>query len=300
MSIDNLSKDSTVALTSFAIIKMMTVRIVTDSASDIPKEISESLGISVVPITISFGEEIYRDGIDITINELSHKIDKSPEYPKTAHPTVASFAATYRSIAESGDSIVSIHLSDKLSGTFHAASLASRKLEKGCRIEVIDSRTVSMGLGLIVIAAARAVQAGKSFVEVVQSVYQDISKIRLAAYFETLEYLYRGGRIGKARALFGSLLHVKPLIVVNDGEVQPLCYTRTRTGALRRLRDYVKSLLPIRELAVMYGENKESADTLVEMLSDLCEENHIIQTQAGVTLGVHAGAQTLALSALLE
>ena len=140
----------------------------------------------------------------------------------------------------------------------------------------------------------------KSFEEIVQHTYRDISKIRLAAYFETLEYLYRGGRIGKARALFGSLLHVKPLILVKDGEVQPLCYARTRTGALRRLRDYAKSLSPIRELAVMYGENKESADTLFKMLSDLCEENHIIQTQAGVTLGVHAGAQTLALAALLE
>jgi len=275
------------------------VKIVTDSASDIPQETAQKLGISIVPLTIAFGNNVYRDGIDLTPEEFFDKVAHSKELPKTAHPTVASFINTYYSIAGKGDSIVSIHLSQKFSGTCQAAMLARDAVANDCQVKVIDSKTVSMGLGLLVIAAARAIQDGATLDEILESVNRSVVKIRLIAFFQTLEYLHRGGRIGGATALISSLLHVKPMIVVRDGEVHPFGLVRTRAGAMKKLYDYVKSLPHIKELSVMYATDLKEVDTLLEMLDAVFPKHRIRIAQGGATLGTHTGPGTLAVAALL-
>jgi len=277
----------------------MTVKIVTDSAADISAKIAKKLGISIVPLTVAFGTEVYRDGIDLTSDEFFHKLSHSKELPKTAHPSVTNFVETYRKLAEDGAEIISVHLSFKLSGTCQAAMLARDTVANDCHVEVIDSGSVSMGTGLTVISAARAVQDGASFTEVLELVHRNVAQSRLVAFFQTLEYLHKGGRIGKAKTLMGTVLRVKPMIVISDGEVHPFGIARTRAGAIKKLYEFAKSLPRIKELSIMYGADLKEVDVLLEMLNSFFPKHHIHVAQGGTTLGTHTGPGTMAIAALL-
>ena len=257
------------------------------------------MGINVVPLTVAFGKEVYRDGIDLSPEEFFHKLTHSKELPKTSQPSVASFVETYRSLARDGAEIISIHLSQKLSGTCQAAMLARDEVANNCHVKVVDSMSVSMGIGLTVISAARAVQDGAAFDEVLELVNRNVLKIRLVAFFQTLEYLHRGGRIGKARTLMGTMLRVKPMIVVRDGEVHPFGMARTRVGAIKRLCEFARSLPHIKELSVMYGTDLKEVETLLEMLDAVFPKHRIQVAQGGTTLGTHTGPGTMAIAALL-
>jgi len=253
-----------------------------------------------VPLTVSFGKKVYREGLDLNAEEFYSKLAQSEELPKTAQPSVGSFIDVYETLAQQDNEIISIHLSNKLSGTYNAALLAKEAMTKDCRIEVVDSKSVSMGLGLTVIAAAKAVQAGASFQQATDIVHHSIPRIHLLAFFQTLEYLERGGRLGKGKALLGTLLHVKPLITVQDGEVQPFGRARTTRGALQRLYDFVNALLHIRGLSIMYTTVSKEVEILAKLLAPLFPQDRIIVTQVGSTLGTHTGPGTLAVAALIE
>ncbi len=278
----------------------MTIRIVTDSASDIPSEVAQKLRISIVPLTVSFGKEVYRDGIDLNAEEFYSKLVQSKTHPVTSQPSIGNFIDAYKAIARKGDEIISIHLSSKLSGTYNAASQAKEAMTKDCRIEVVDSESVSMGVGLTVIAAAKAIRDGASFQQVIDIVHHSIPRIHLLAFFQTLEYLERGGRLGKGKALLGTLLHVKPIIIVRDGEVQPFGKARTRMGALRCLYNFAESLLHIRELSIMYTTIFEEVKILASLLNPIFPQARILTAQVGSTLGTHTGPGTLAVAALVE
>lgn len=278
----------------------MTIRIVTDSASDIPSEVARRLGISIVPLTVSFGKKIYRDGIDLSAEEFYSKLARSKTHPVTSQPSIGNFIDVYKAIARKGDEIISIHLSSKLSGTYNAALLAKEAMGKNYHIEIVDSESVSMGTGLTVIAAAKAIQAGISFQQAIDIVHHSIPRIHLLAFFQTLEYLERGGRLGKGQALLGALLHVKPLITVRDGEVQPFGKARTRMGALRHLYSFLESLLHIRELSIMYTTIFEEVKILAGLLNPIFPQARILTAQVGCTLGTHTGPGTLAVAALVE
>jgi len=278
----------------------MTIRIVTDSTSDIPSEVARKLGISIVPLTVSFGKKVYRDGIDLNAEEFYSKLAQSEELPKTAQPSVGSFIDVYETLAQQDNEIISIHLSNKLSGTYNAALLAKEAMTKDCRIEVVDSKSVSMGLGLTVIAAAKAVRDGVTFKEAMDIIHRNVSRIHLVAFLQTLEYLEKGGRLGKGKALLGTLLHVKPLIAVRDGEVQPFGLARTTKGALQRLYDFVNALLHIRGLSIMYTTVSKEVEILAKLLAPLFPQDRIIVTQVGSTLGTHTGPGTVGVAALVE
>ena len=278
----------------------MTTRIVTDSASDIPREVAQKLGISIVPLTVSFGEEVYRDGIDLNAGEFYTKLAQNKILPKTSQPSVGSFIDTYKTLAQENSEIISIHISDKLSGTYNAALQAKEAMGKDCHIEVVDSESVSMGSGLTVIAAAKAIRDGASFKEAMDIVRQSIPRIRLLAFFQTLEYAEKGGRLGKGKALLGALLRVKPLITLRGGEVQPSGMARTRTSALQRLRDFVKALLHIRELSIMYTTVFEEVKILAGLLDPIFPRERILVAQAGATLGTHTGPGTLAVATMVK
>jgi len=278
----------------------MTIRIVTDSTSDIPSEVARKLGISIVPLTVSFGKKVYRDGIDLNAEEFYSKLAQSEELPKTAQPSVGSFIDVYETLAQQDNEIISIHLSNKLSGTYNAALLAKEAMTKDCRIEVVDSKSVSMGLGLTVIAAAKAVRDGVTFKEAMDIIHRNISRIHLVAFLQTLEYLEKGGRLGKGKALLGTLLHVKPLIAVREGEVQPFGLARTTKGALQRLYDFVNALLHIRGLSIMYTTVSKEVEILAKLLAPLFPQDRIVVTQVGSTLGTHTGPGTVGVAALVE
>jgi len=279
---------------------LMTIRIVTDSASDIPREVAQKLRISIVPLTVSFGKEVYRDGIDLNAEEFYSKLVQSKTHPVTSQPSIGNFIDAYKAIARKGDEIISIHLSSKLSGTYNAALLAKEAVGKKCHIEIVDSESVSMGSGLTVIAAAKAIQAGMDFEQVMDIVHQSIPRIHLLAFFQTLEYVEKGGRLGKGKALLGTLLHVKPLITLREGEVQPFGMARTRMSALQRLYDFVKTLLHIRELSIMYTTVFEEVKILAGLLDAVFPRDRILVTQVGSILGTHTGPGTLAVAALVE
>lgn len=264
------------------------VKVVTDSASDIPATIARELGITVVPCNVHFGEKTYRDGVDLTSEEFFMELARSPTLPTTSQPAVGVFEETYRRLAKETDQIVSIHLPAKLSATLSSAHLAARSFPD-LEIAIIDSTQVCMAQGWLAIIAARAARRGMGLADIVALVEDTIPRLRLIALLDTLEYLQRGGRIGKASALLGTLLNVKPLLQVLDGEALPLGNVRTRRKALQRLVEIVGDLGPLEEVAVMHANAPAIARRLVEMLSPIHPPDRILIGQVGAILGTHAG-----------
>ena len=200
----------------------MTVKVVTDSTADLPDSLVRELGLEVVPLNVHFGTTVYRDGIDLDVDEFFRRLVSSPQVPTTSQPSVGDFVDVYRRLGEDASAIVSVHLSTKLSGTINAATQAIDSEELPCPVTVVDSRSASIGTGLVAVAAARAAQAGDSLEKVVQAAYKVASSLRVLITMDTLEYLQKGGRIGKVSAFLGTLLRIKPILMCQDGELHPL------------------------------------------------------------------------------
>jgi len=275
------------------------VRVVTDSASDIPATIARELGITVVPCNVHFGEKTYRDGVDLTSEEFFVELARSPTLPTTSQPSVGVFEETYRRLAEKTDQIVSIHLPEKLSATLSSAHLAARSFPE-LELVIIDSTQVCMAQGWLAIIAARAARRGMGLAEIVALVEDTIPRLRLIALLDTLEYLQKGGRIGKASALLGTLLNVKPLLQVLDGEALPLGNVRTRWKALQRLVEIVGDLGPLEEVAVMHANVPAIAQQLVKMLSPIHPPDRILIGQVGAILGTHAGPGAVGVACVMR
>jgi DegV family protein with EDD domain len=272
---------------------IMTVKIVTDSSADLPSAVVEELGITVVPLYVRFGEKVYRDRVDIHEDEFYQRLQSDPVHPNTIQPTPQDFAEVYQKLSQEADGIVSIHISAKLSGTYNSAVQGKELTEKKCPIEVIDSQATTMGLGLIDLIAAKAAMTGKSLPEVVEEARQVIPDIHFLALFDTLKYLLLGGRIGKAKHLLGSILNVKPMLTLRDGEVVPAGQVRTRSKGIERLIDFVSSATDIQDLAVVHNTTPEEAQTLAERLSTIFAKEKISVARVGPTLGVHMGPGAL-------
>jgi DegV family protein with EDD domain len=271
----------------------MAIKVVTDSAADLPSELAQELGITLVPIYVRFGEEVYRDGVNITEDEFYQRLEHTTVHPSTVQPGPQDFLEVYQKLSPSADAIVSIHLSGKLSGTCNSALMAKDMLEGGCPIEVVDSQAVSMGLGLIVIAAAAMANAGESLDKIVATVKQTIPKIRLLALFDTLKYLLLGGRIGKAKALLGSILNVKPMLTLKDGEVVPAGQVRTRAKGIDKLLEFGENAQNIQDLAVVHSTTPEEAQNLAKLLGSKFDRKQIKIARVGPGLGVHMGPGAL-------
>jgi DegV family protein with EDD domain len=276
----------------------MTVRIVTDSTSDLPQEVAEELGITVVPLNVHFDMDTYRDGVDIGADEFYKRLITSSTLPKTSAPAPGIFIDSYQKLAGEAEAIISIHISSKLSGTHEAAQAAQLDLAGECRIEVINSESVSMGLGLLAIAAAKAAKAGATAEEVVKLIQESIPRVHLVGALDTLEFLAKGGRVGKANAWLGSLLSIKPLISVHNGEVVPLERVRTRTRAIERLHQLLKERLPAKEIGVMYSTEVEEAEKLAEHLKELLPQQSVYLSRFGPVLGTYMGPGCLAAAAI--
>ena len=273
----------------------MTVRIVTDSSCDLPTELVQELGITVVPLYVRFGEEVYREQVDISLDEFYKRLEQGPIHPVTIQPSPQDFVTAYQKVASEADGIVSIHISSKLSGTFNSALQGKKLLEKDFPIEVVDSQIITVGLALICIAAAKMAKAGESLASVVEEVKQMLPNIHLLALLDTLKYLQKGGRIGKAKALLGSILNVKPMITLKEGEVVPAGQTRSRSKGIERLFSFVESASNIEDLVIAYNTTPDEAQALAERLGSILTKEAVKVIRLGTTLGVHMGPGGLAI-----
>lgn len=276
----------------------MAVKIVTDSLSDITSDLAEELGTTIVPLTVLFGHEQYLDRVTITTDEFYDRLINGNVWPTTTQPTPAAYADVYKELAKETDEILVITVSSKLSGTYQSAMSAQGMVDKECRIEVIDSEKVAMGLGLIVISAARKAQEGASMDELIKMVKGAINRSHFVVYFDTLAYLAKGGRIGKAQELMGSVLSIKQILTIKDGEMAPLARKRSLAAGMDYLFNYVAGCSSIEELAVEHTTAPDEADKLAERLKAIAPEKHIYRSTVSPVLGVHGGPGAIAVSVL--
>ena len=272
----------------------MSVKIITDSGSDITQEEAKQLGITVVPVYLRFGEEVYRDGVDIDGDEFYHRLMTSPVHPTTSSPSPGEFAKVYEEAARETDEIVSIHLTSKHSATYGAALLGKEIAErKGRRIEVIDSRGVTVWQGLVAIAAAEAAAARYTLPQVLQKVAETIGQMRVLAMLDTLAYVIKGGRLGKAISAVESVLNVKPLLTLRDGQLHLAGLARTRNKGIDRLRKLISSALHIEDIAIAYSTDPDDAQILADYAASLFPGIVPRLARVGPALGVHAGPGAL-------
>ncbi|MDA8097792.1 MAG: DegV family protein [Clostridia bacterium] len=268
---------------------MPNVRIVTDSTADLPPDLVSKYGITVVPLKVLFEQDVYRDGVDISLDDFYRRLVDQPS--STSQPSPAEFLEVYQSFSEQGDSIVSIHISAALSGTHQSAQLAKSMMPKA-DIELIDSKVTSVGLGLIVLAAAKSVQEGWNKHEVIHFVNWLVDNIRVYFMVNTLDYLQRGGRIGRAHAFLGTLLNIKPLLKLSDGLVTPHEKVRGRTKCLDRIAEIGKELSEQRGqlvYATLHGNAPKLGQELDERLFSRLGYEPEYRTRAGAVIGTHTG-----------
>jgi DegV family protein with EDD domain len=276
----------------------MTVKIVTDSVADLPPQVVKELDITVIPVNVCFGTEVYRDGVDINTEQFYEKLAQCEIMPTTAVPPPGVFAETYDKLAEEADEIMFISLSSKLSGIYDTALKSVGLMKKKCHIEVIDSGWAIMAQGFIVMTAARAAQAGASFDEVLDVVNRNISRVHLCAMFDTLKYLKRGGRIGTAAAIMGSILKIQPIIGIKDGVVVPFTRKRSWAKALDYLYDFAMSFHYIEEMSVGYFNAVEDAEMLIERLNTKFPKERVYRSRTSPVIGTHTGPNCVILALL--
>lgn len=269
---------------------IMGITIVTDSSADISPEVIKELGIVVVPLYVRFGDEVLRIGVDIDHETFYKRLLRDPSHPITIQPSPDDFARVYHELSHSGG-IVSIHLSSKLSGTYNSAVQAKEKAE--CPIEVIDSLSTTVALGMVCTAAATVARAGGGMEQVLEEVKLAMSETNMLGLFDTLKYLYLGGRIGKAKALLGSVLNVKPILTIRDGEVVPAGQVRTRSKGVEKLVDFVRNASNIKEASIGYNTTPDEAKELADRINPYFDKNRVRVVPIGPVLGVHAGPGTL-------
>ena len=274
----------------------MATRIVTDSSSDLPSELASRWDITVIPCYVVVDDVTYKDGVDLSPDEFYHRLVSGPRVPTTSQPSAADFQAVYQDLLDQGHQVISIHVSGKLSGTLNSAEQAKASLGESTSIEIIDSRLASMPLGLVALAAAQLGQSADSYQQVADQVRSDLPKTHGFFVLDTLEYLQKGGRIGKAQAFLGSLLNVKPILKLQDGECHPVERQRNRERAVRRMVELLRELAPVRQLAVIYSTEPDQAAELRRRLSDLLPEEEIITSRFGPTLGTYLGPQALGVA----
>jgi DegV family protein with EDD domain len=276
----------------------MKVCVVTDSTSDLPLEVARELGIAVVPAQIQFGEQVFLDGVELTTDEFYRRLQSSPVLPKTSPASIATFNSIYRRIAEESDAIISIHVAAKLSVTYDIARQASADLK--CPVSVVDSQTASMACGLLAILAAKAARAGESFREIERLVREAVPCTVTFGVFGTLEYLARGGRIGKGQAFLGTLLRINPILAIKMSEVVPVERVRTRSRAVERMCEIVRGLGTPREMSVMRTTDPAEAEAVIRRLSPIFPPERVYRASIGPSMGTQVGPHAVGVALIAE
>jgi DegV family protein with EDD domain len=273
----------------------MKVKVITDSTADLDPEIFSSLNIGVVPIYVRFGDRVFRDGVEISKREFYQRLKTSPVHPATSQPPPEDFTRYYIESIKAADSVVSIHISSKISGTYHSALMAQQMLEQSTRVKVIDSQFNSAGLGLVVKAAASLANTGASLSEVVSETNRVIHQVHMYGMFETMKYLARSGRVNKTIAAAANFLNVMPLLTFHNGEITRAGLVRTISKGMDRICEFVKARIPVREITIVHSEIPDQAHELKSRLAGIIRDDLISITELGAALGVHGGPGVLVL-----
>ena len=268
---------------------MSKIAIVTDSTSDLPNKVTKDNGIFVVPLNVHFGDETFIDGVNLDTSEFYPKLISSEFHPTTSQPSVGTFLETYEKVLKSYDSIISIHISSKLSATYSSALQAKEQLSND-NIKVIDSKNGTLGLGALVHYISKRSKKEKDLEALVSVADQMIDKSQFYGLCATLEYLAKGGRIGKAQKFLGSLLKVKPILSANgfDGEIGSVAKVKTFSKGMDYLVDIVMDN-QIEDLFVVHGGDIESANILIKKLEEVIDPKNIIISEFGPVVGTHLG-----------
>lgn len=272
------------------------VAVVTDGACSLTPAQGNELGVHIAPVYLTFGENTYRAGVDLSSQEFYDLLSASKKLPTTAQPTAEDFVRIFENLADDVDEIVTVVISHHMSATIQSVEMAKQQFDK-VPVHVIDSESVSLGLGMMAIAAARAAdqgQDGQSIFELVNSIKQ---KMNVIFTVKTLEYLHKGGRIGGATALLGSALDIKPILYITNGRIEPLEKQRTRKRSVGRLVELMSEKVgdsPV-HVAVLHGNTPEEAGQLERVVSDQFNVVDMITSDMGPVIGVHAGPGTLGL-----
>lgn len=276
--------------------KRRKVAIVTDGACSLTPAQGEQFGIHVVPVYVAFGEKTYRAGIDLDNEGFYRFLSTSKKLPTTAQPTAADFVNIYNQLAEEAEEIITIVISHHMSATIQSAEMA-RNLFDNVPVHIVDSETVSLGLGMMAIAAARAAEQGQDAQAVLNLVESIKQKMNVIFTVNTLEYLYKGGRIGGATAFLGTALDIKPILYIKNGRIEPLERQRTRKRSVSRLLALMEQSVgkqPV-HVAILHGNASEEARQLKQSIQSQFNCVELISSDMGPVIGVHAGPGTLGL-----
>lgn len=272
-----------------------TVAVVTDSTCDLSAEAAAEHGIVVVPLNVHFGETVYLDQVDFSTDEFMEKMAVSNPLPTTSQPSVGMFEEAFKRAAqEQGVSeIVCVTISSKLSGTFQSAAIASQNLADELTIEVVDSFSASYGLGFQALRASALADNGNSAKEISEILLNELGRYHVVFFVETLEHLRRGGRIGKAAQLVGTVLQLKPLLRVDEGQIVPFERTRTRSKAVRALESFVAESGPVEELVVLYNTTPEDANQLADRIAVNTPGKKPVIAKVSPVIAAHLGPDIL-------
>lgn len=274
---------------------MSRIAVVTDSTADLPSEFVRRHGIHVIPLTVAFGERTYRDGIDLSADEFLRLLDESPVRPTTSQPSPDAFATLYRQLADTHDAVVSIHISAKLSGTVQSATIAARTVADEIPVTVLDSDTATMGCGMLAITAATMAARDAPISAIKDRVTEEAAYMDIIFMVESLEALRRGGRIGRAAAMLGTVLDLKPILRLTQGEISPLERTRTRRRAIRDMVDYVKRQDGVRRICAVYTGQPDEARNLLREFDLLVPRDGMFVTTLGPVIATHVGPGVIGL-----
>ena len=264
--------------------------VVTDSTADLPDEWRSRYGIEVVPLKVLFGTETFRDGVDMTNEQFFARLATATSLPTTSAPSPGEFAEVYERLARDHDGCVSIHIGAQLSATAEAARVGASSVD-GFKVEVIDSQTVSMPVAFLCRVAAEC----DTLDAAVAAVTQRLPNTRVLALLDTLRYLEMGGRLNRAQAMIGTMLDLKPLLLVAGAEIKPVDRVRTRSRAIGRMVEFFRNDLPVETLAVMHAQAPDEADEIAARLRKELPDMEVPVGQIGCVLGTHTGPKTLGL-----
>ena len=264
--------------------------VVTDSTADLPAAWRDKYRIEVVPLKVLFGQETFRDGVDMSNEQFFSRLATATKLPTTSAPSPGDFAEVYRRLAEDHDGCISIHIGAQLSATAEAARVGASAVE-GFKVDVVDSQTVSMPIAFLcrIAAECETLEAATAAVE------QRVPKTRVLALLDTLRYLEMGGRLSRAQAIIGTMLDLKPLLLVADAQIKPVDRVRTRSRAIPRMVEYFKSDLPVEHMAVMHAQAADEAAQIAEALRQDFPDREITVGEIGCVLGTHTGPKALGL-----
>ena len=269
-----------------------TVAIITDSTSDLTPETQERHGITVVPLNVHFGQETFQDGVDLDADAFMEKMATADRLPTTSQPAVGAFESAFRELAVDYREICCVLISGKLSGTAQSATLAAEAVADLVRVEIVDSESVTYGLGFQVLRAAALADQGLDAAGIGETLAAETASYHVVFFVETLEHLRRGGRIGKAAQLLGSMIQLRPLLRVEGGQIVPFERTRTRSKATAALLDFARDLASVEKAAVFYNTTPEDAVDLARHLADVTK-TEVEAIQVGPVISTHVGPGVL-------